>query len=209
MIRRPTWILLALFVISLGGLWFWQRSDGNETAETGTPFPTSLPLLLNLDVNQIRDIKIEDAAGKRLVLSSLGGSSWIITEPERDNVDMDAFSSVLQQLTLLQPLSMIDPIPPLDQIGMVIPAYTITVTDQTGKDTIFEVGVQTPTQSGYYVLVEGKLYVVGAATIDAFLDMLTNPPVPPKIATPTGISSSGTVTTTLTTPSMQTATASP
>jgi hypothetical protein len=209
MIRRPTWILLALFVISLGGFWFWQRSDGNETAETGTPFPTSLPLLLNVDANQIQDIKIEDAAGKRLVLSSLGGSSWIITEPERDNVDMDAFSSILQQLTFFQPLGMVDPIPPPDQIGMVIPAYTITVTGQDGKDTVFEVGDQTPTQSGYYVQVEGKLYVVGAATIDAFLDMLTHPPVPAKTATPTGISVSGTVTTTLTTPSRETATASP
>jgi len=196
MIRRSTWILLALFMISLGGLWLWQRSGGNETTKTETPFPTSLPLLLNMDTNQIMGIKIEDAAGKRVVFTSLGGSSWIITEPVRDNVDMDAFSSVLQQLTSLQPLSMLDPIPPLDQIGMVIPAHTITITDQGGKDAVLEVGALTPTQSGYYVRVEGKLYVVSVAPVDAFVDMLTNPPIPVKTATPTGISSMETVTAT-------------
>jgi hypothetical protein len=139
----------------------------------------------------------------------LGGSTWIITEPDRENVDMEAFTGVLQQFTLIEPLSMVDPFPPLDQIGMVVPAYTITVTDQDGKDTVIDVGAQTPTQSGYYVRVEGKLYVVGLGAIDAFLDMLTNPPVPPKTSTPTDISPSGTLTTTLTTPSLETATATP
>ena len=209
MIRRSTWILLALFAISLGGLWFWQQSGGKSPGSSETPSPTAPPLLLSIDPTQLREIKVEDAAGQRLVLSSLGGANWIIMEPVRDNVDMETFASTLQQLSMLQPLSSVDPIPPLDQIGMVIPAYRITITDHDGQETVLDVGTKTPTQSGYYVRVDGKLYVVGASTIDSFVGMLSNPPVAPKTVTPTELSSSGTITTTLTTPPEITGTVTP
>jgi len=70
MIRRPTWILLALFAVSLGAAWLWQRSQENKTEEQPTATPA--PRLLDLESDALRDLLIEDAQGNRLFLRKLG-----------------------------------------------------------------------------------------------------------------------------------------
>jgi len=184
MIRRPTWILLAIFVIVLAAAWLWQRNS-TKKAEAA-PTPTSAPMLLDIDPNNIRDLKIKDAQGKQLYLRRLGGGVWIMTEPERQNVDMDKVTTVVQSIAFIDILSTLSTPPPTDQIGLATPAYVVTITDQTGKSTIFEVGAETPTQTGYYIRMNGTVYVVSKMNIDNLVDMLKNPPVAPPTATATG-----------------------
>lgn len=183
MIRRSTWILLLLFALLLAGAFLWQRSQ-EENAEQ-EPTPTSPVMMLGLDTIQIRDLKIEDAQGGRAYLRRVGGSSWIMTEPERHNLDVEVMSQKLDQLSLMSPLSTLADPPAMDQIGLEDPAYTLTVTDESGKDHILEVGDKTATQSGYYVRFNGNVYVVSQMTIDELVDMLANPPIEVPTATAT------------------------
>ena len=96
MIRRPTWILLALLAVLLGATWYWQRTQKGKVEEQPTPTPASR--LLDLDTSSIRDLKFVDAQGKQLYLRKIGSGTWIMTEPVRQNVDYEKVNPVVDQL---------------------------------------------------------------------------------------------------------------
>jgi hypothetical protein len=184
MIRRPTWILLAIFVVVLAAAWLWQRSQTNKVEEEPTATPA--PRLLDLDTSTIRDVKLEDAQGKQLYLRRIGGGNWIMTEPDRQNVDLEKVNGVVEQLGFAEVISELSTPPAQDQTGLGKPAYKLTITDQSGKKYLIEIGVETPTQSGYYIRKDGVVYVADKFGIDSLVDMLENPPIQPPTATATG-----------------------
>ena len=184
MIRRPTWILLALFAVVLGAAWLLQRSQTNKAKEEPTATPA--PNLLDMDSTMIRDLKLEEAQGKQLYLRKIGVGNWIMTEPVRQNVDLEKVNSVVEQLVSAEVLNALLTPPSADQTGLDKPAYVLTITDQSGKKSVIEIGSETPTQSGYYVSKEGLVYVADKFGIDSLVDMLKNPPVAPPTATVTG-----------------------
>ena len=207
MIRRPTWILLALFAVSLGAAWLWQRSQGNKAKEEPTATPA--PRLLDLDTDAIRDLQIEDAQGNRLFLEKLG-PIWAMTEPERQNVDIEKVNGVVGPLVSAEVLNILSTPPAQEQTGLATPAYVLTITDQDGKATVLDIGSETPTQSGYYVAKDGIVYVVDKMEIDNLVDLLKNPPVLPPTATSTGvITPQGVITGTVTIPTTPQVTATP
>jgi len=181
MIRSPTWILLALFAVSLGAAWLWQRSQENKTEEQPTATPA--PRLLDLESDAIRDLLIEDAQGNRLFLRKLG-TIWTMSEPERQNVDIEKVNSVIEPFVSAEVLNTLTTPPAQEQTGLATPAYELTFTDQNGKNYILDIGSETPTQSGYYVHTDGVVYVVGKFEIDSLVDLLKNTPVLPPTATP-------------------------
>ena len=188
MIRRPTWILLALFVVVLGAAWLWQRSQTNNVKEEPTATPA--PNLLDMDSTNIRDLKLEEAQGKQLYLRKIGVGNWIMTEPERANVDLEKVNSVVEQLLSAEVLNELSTPPAADQTGLDKPAYILTITDQSGKKSVIQIGSETPTQSGYYIGKEGTVYVADKLGIDSLVDLLKNPPVAPPTATTTGSAAS-------------------
>ncbi len=207
MISRTTWILLGLFIILLAGTWLWQRRE--IPVDEGEPTPTPMPMLFELVPEQVRDIRIESVQGDHILLSRLG-ASWITTEPERQNLDEQIMVGKLNQLVLLRALNKLSVPPSEDQLGLDKPAYTITITDDDSKDYILEVGVQTPTQSGYYVRMDESIYVISSLNIDELVDLLDNPPI--VISTPTSTDVPGVPgveTATSTVPPVQVQTATP
>lgn len=181
MIRRPTWILLALFAVSLGAAWLWQRSQENQTEEQPTATPAAR--LLDLETDGIRDLQIEDAQGNRLFLRQLG-TIWVMEEPERQNVDIEKVNTAIEQLVSAEVINTLSTPPAQEQTGLVTPAYVLTITDLQGQAHVLDVGSVTPTQSGYYVRKDGTVYVVGKFEIDDLVDLLKNPPGLPPTATP-------------------------
>ena len=110
-----------------------------------------------------------------------------MTEPERSNVDLEKVNGVVEQLVAAEVLNVLSTPPAADQTGLNKPAYVLTVTDQSEKKFVIEIGSETPTQSGYYVSKEGLVYVADKFGIDSLVDFLKNPPVAPPTATPTGM----------------------
>jgi hypothetical protein len=184
MIRRPTWILLAVFVILLGATWFWQRSQKGKVEEQPTPTPA--PRLLDLDTGTIRDFKIADAQGQQLYLRKNGSGTWIIIEPEGQNIDLERVNPVIDQLGFAEMLSTLTTPPAQEQTGLDEPAYVLTITDQSDKNYVIEIGSETPTQSGYYVRKDSVVYVASKNDIDSLVDLLKNPPIQLPTATATG-----------------------
>ena len=76
-------------------------------------------------------------------------------------------------------MSVLDSVPDVDPkiVGLEIPEYVLTIKFTSGVERTIDVGVITPTESGYYVRdAAGKIVIVGRSAIDSLLGLLDNPP---------------------------------
>ncbi len=186
MVRRPTWILLVVFAFLVGFAWFFQRYQANKVDNAATATPTTSPAnLYDLTNTQVDEINITDNTGDKLDLyRSSGSSNWAISNVPVDQADSFQIESISTQLFSLQVQETLTQTPPLDSIGLVTPAYTISMTTSDGTQIITYVGTQTAIGSGYYVRVgSGPVDIVNKVLMDDILNLLKNPPLLPT-ATP-------------------------
>jgi hypothetical protein len=73
----------------------------------------------------------------------------------------------------------LDTVPDVDPeiIGLEDPEYVLTIDFADGGERSVDVGVMTPTESGYYVRDADKIVIVSRSAIDALLELLTSPPL--------------------------------
>jgi hypothetical protein len=186
MVRRSTWILLVTFALLVGFAWLFQRSQANKTDNSATATPTTSPAYLyDLSNTQVDEITITDATGDKIDLyRDLASSNWAIANVPVDQADWFKIESISTQLFSLQVKETLTQTPPLDSIGLITPAYTITMTTSDGAQIITYIGTQTAIGSGYYVRVgSGSVDIVDKVVMDDILDLLNNPPLLPT-ATP-------------------------
>ena len=76
-------------------------------------------------------------------------------------------------------MSILDTVPDVDLkiVGLETPEYVLTVKFANGVERTVDIGVVTPTESGYYVRnTQDKVVIVSKSAIDALLELLNNPP---------------------------------
>ncbi len=76
-------------------------------------------------------------------------------------------------------MRILDTVPDVDPgiVGLEDPEYVLTIKFTSGGERTVDVGVITPSESGYYVRdAEGEIVIVSRSAIDALLGLLTNPP---------------------------------
>jgi hypothetical protein len=186
MIRRTTWIYLALFIALLGFAWYFQSSKEKAAAQV-TPTPGTQSLL-NIEESSIKSLKIEDNQGKIVALGRDEKGLWSLTEPKADMTDISQAESAVSQLVSLTVLSSVDPAPSADVTGLNPADYTVTIDFNNGSQKVLLVGKVTPIQNGYYSQLDGgPVDVVNKYGMDAFLKLMSNPPVATPTAVPTAV----------------------
>ena len=193
MIRRTTWVLLAVFAVLVLGTLYLQRTGNLTAAATTTPSPTpEEPPLLQVQAGGISSLRITDAQGKVVALERDAQSGWKMTEPKAGTADGSKVDAAITPLETLQVLNKLEPAPAANVIGLDKPSYTLSLGLADGKQYTLQVGKVTPTGSGYYSSMDGgAAVVVSKSTIDTVIDLLNNPPFPPT-ATPAGSDTPGT-----------------
>jgi hypothetical protein len=76
-------------------------------------------------------------------------------------------------------MRILDSVPDIDPeiVGLSIPEYTLIIHFTSGVERKAEIGVITPTESGYYVRnADGEIVIVSKSSLDSLLGLLTNPP---------------------------------
>jgi hypothetical protein len=188
MIRRTTWIYLAFFVVLLGFAWYFQNSKEKAAAQI-TPTPGAQNLF-NIEESSIKSLKIEDNQGNIVALGRDEKGLWSLTEPKAEMTDISQAESAVSQLVSLTILSSVDPAPAADVTGLNPAVYTVTIDFNDGTQKVLQVGKVTPIQNGYYSQLDGgPVNVVNKYGMDAFLKLLSSPP----IATPTPVPTSTSV----------------
>jgi Domain of unknown function (DUF4340) len=182
MVRRSTWIVLAIFAVLVGFAWFFQRYQAKKAEITPTVVPTTaLTDLYNLTGKQVSEIKISDSSGNQISFYRDPVTlKWVVADVPADKVDSVKIESVSAQLFALQAQEYLDPSLSLASVGLVIPTYTITMTTTDGGQLVTLVGNQTSIGTGYYVSINsGSVIIVDKVVMDSILDLLINPPLLP------------------------------
>ncbi len=183
MIRKSTWIIVLLFVALLGATILWQRSQKEKAADATPTAKADTRLLFDLS-DKIAFLRLERVGDRQVELQLDAQGAWQLTWPEGMQVDTNALDPVLAQLAALSVVSTLDQPPALDVLGLDKPAYRLLIKLADGKQALANVGKETPTGSGYYVLSgDRQIVVVDKAGLDGVLKLIDTPPV---MLTPVG-----------------------
>jgi hypothetical protein len=177
MVKKPTWILLALFAALAGFALFLKYNPKSGTTETdATPSVTvaAVEFLFPAQAGVVTSLRIEGRDGQVIGLER-GDEAWAVTQPIETEAIQASAEEAASQVTALTVLNRLDL--DLAAAGLKSPAYTITVGFSNGKFHIARVGDVTPTDSGYYVRKEdGSVLVIDKYGMDALLNLLLYPP---------------------------------
>jgi hypothetical protein len=185
MVRRSTWILLVILAVLVGFTWFFQKYQVNKADNTATVTPTaSKANLYEIDSSQASEIAISDSSGGQIGLyRNPVTSDWAVSDVPVEQSDSFQIESIIAQLFSLQVQESLPQTPPLESVGLVSPAYTITIIEPDDSQQVTYVGSPTAIGSGYYVRVDdGQVVIVDKVVMDNVIKMISNPPI---LATPT------------------------
>jgi hypothetical protein len=193
MIKRNTWILLAVFIVLLGAVVILQRSGQLEAQPDATEQATTTPQVMLFPdvqtVESIRSLKIESLQGEGIGFERDASGAWALTEPISDTVqapvDSTQLDGTLGALPGLSVVSALETTLDLNVIGLEAPAYTLSLELADSNRHVLLVGSATPTGTGYYVRLDGAPpVVVNKFSVDSILELVKTPPLLP---TPTPV----------------------
>ena len=182
MVKRSTWILLAVLVLVVGA-YFIVKGNASKTSKL-TPTPTQNSYLITQADGVLQSLHISDNKGGNFQMQRDLSKTWVITAPTSGTADQGLAGEAETQVGALRTVVTLETPPDLSSIGLASPANTLELKFVSGKSHKIEVGKMTPTSSGYYIRFDGgKVFVIEQSGIDALLNLLKAPPFP-ATATP-------------------------
>ena len=183
MIRRSTWILLCFLALAVVAYFFIKNRTFSNSAEA-TPTGIRDVFLITQADGELQSLFIEDWQNHVVQVQRDVSGTWIVTQPSTGPADQSLVSAAETQVGALRIVTILENPLNLLEVGLDSPAYKIELTFVGGEKHVIQVGMLTPTNSGYYVHYDdGNLYIVSQPGIDAILNLLTAPPFP-ATATP-------------------------
>ncbi|HXQ36792.1 MAG TPA: DUF4340 domain-containing protein [Anaerolineales bacterium] len=174
--RRSTVIYLLLFLLLAGAYYYLNnREQPADISLTLEPTEEVKYLFTAVDGMPTR-IHIESKAGDIVEVARDADNAWTLTLPTEAKADQASAEAAASQVTTMQ---IVDTIPDVDPdiVGLTDPEYTMTVEFTSGVERKVDIGVITPSESGYYVRdTSGDIVIVTRSSVDALLELLTNPP---------------------------------
>lgn len=172
MIRKQTWILLAVFVVLLAAVFYLQKNPLPVNKADITPSPTAQRLLLaGFQTQDIVFVSYKDAATE-LQLSNNGGK-WVVL-PDNKPVDVGKAEEVRAQIADMYVMSILPTSFTQASGGLASPKQTLTFKTSQGKEAVLKVGQTTPTGDGYYVQVDNNTpVVVEKGALDTLIGQMT------------------------------------
>ena len=194
--RRSTLVFVLLFLAMVGAYYYFKNreqpaADTADIALTVEPAPESAYLFEAEDGVPNR-IKLEANTGEVVELARNEENAWVVVEPIEAAADQGSSEAAASQITTISILNTIPDLDPKD-VGLDVPQYELTITFAGDVERIAEIGVLTPTESGYYALKDGEIVIVSRSGIDTLINLLTNPPYA-ETPTPSPIPSAATAT---------------
>jgi len=177
--RAGTWISLLLLIALIGGAYLINKNK-KAAAETEATATTEPAFIFSSD-STVASIEVKPTDGEAVKVTRNKDGVWALELPFATEASQGTVEAAASQVTALKIISEVDADPSI--FGFDTPAYLITVAFSDGKTSKLEIGDATPTNSGYYVRVDGKkMAIVGLSGIDALTSLAL---FPPYLNTPT------------------------
>jgi hypothetical protein len=177
MVKRSTWLLLAILALAIGAYYFLTKHPSKTTEPT--PTATANSILLTQADGVLQSLRIYDQGGNTFQMQRDLSKIWVIIAPTSGVADQALADAAESQISALRVVTMLETQPDPSSIGLASPVDTLVVSFANGTSHKIEIGNMTPTGSGYYVRYDdGKIYVISQLGIDAILKLLIAPPYP-------------------------------
>ena len=158
MIKRSTWILLVILALVVGAYFLIKNQPAK--GKTLTPTATGSSFLITQAQGVLQSLSISDNKGNKFQMQRDLSKSWVITAPSSGVADQGLASAAETQVGALSILTQLQTPPDLSVVGLAGPAYTMQLGFVNGSSHKIDVGIISPTGSGYYVRFDGgKIYV--------------------------------------------------
>ena len=198
MISRSTVVYIFLLLVLIGAYYYLNNREQPAEIEVTVEPSSEASYLFTAEEGTPTSIRIESKSGETVEVARGADNAWALTQPVEAKADQGSAEAAASQITTMP---ILDTVPDVDPgiIGLEDPEFLLTVEFTNGGERTVDVGVITPTESGYYVRDADKIVIVSRSAIDALLGLLTNPPYletpTPSLATPeAGTASSETAT---------------
>ena len=182
--RRSTIFYLVLFAIVLGTAYYFNSRPDSADIETTVEPAAPIEYLFTSSDGLPTRIKIESKAGEVVEVARNTENAWALILPEEAAADQGSVEAAATQVTTMRIIARIPGLAP-EAVGLDDPEYTMSFQFTSGVERNIEIGVLTPTQSGYYVPGEdGEIVIVSRSSVDALLGLLITPPYAPTETPP-------------------------
>ena len=176
MIRRSTVVYIVLLLVLAGAYYYLNNREQPADIELTVEPTSEISYLFTPEEGTPTSIRIESRAGEAVEVTRGEDNAWALTQPDEAKADQAAAESAASQVTALR---ILDTVPDVDPgiVGLETPEYVLTIQFTGGAERTVDVGVITPSESGYYVRdADEGVVIVSRSAIDSLLGLLTNPP---------------------------------
>ncbi|HEX7555771.1 MAG TPA: DUF4340 domain-containing protein [Leptolinea sp.] len=183
MVKKPTIILLAIFVVLGGFAWWFSKSPRAQTGNS-TPTATQIP-------NPLSDWKFENTrlisfkspdSDPLTIRMEKDFNSWSIDQIKDTPADPGKVIQLLSELSSMKPIAKLESGTDENAMGLGVKAKVITLVDSNDTSIEIQLGGKTVTASGSYIKVgDNGFYIVDTPVLDNLVSILT----PQGIVAPT------------------------
>ena len=182
--RRSTVVLVLLLIVMAGAYYYLkdrqQTTDASDSADIADLAVTFEPVtetsyLFPAENGSPNSIRLQAHTGEVVELVRDDENAWTVNRPFKGAADQASAEAAASQVATIRITNSVPNIEPKD-VGLDVPQYKITIEFSGGVERIAQIGVLTPTESGYYALKDGEIVIVDRSGIDALIGLLTSPP---------------------------------
>ena len=178
MIRRSTVVYIVILLI-VAGAYFYLKFRKEPAADASvTPQATEqVSYLFTAKEGIPTSIRLQSKTGQSVEVARDAQSVWALSQPIEAKAEQSAAEAAATQVSTMRILDKVNNVDP-KIVGLQNPEYVLTVKFNSKVERTVNIGVVTPSESGYYVqdASGGDIVVVSKSAIDALLLLLTNPP---------------------------------
>jgi hypothetical protein len=177
MIRRSAVVYIAI-VLALTGAYFYLRGRTRPAEIQETPGTTTeVRYLFPVETGYPTGILVQAKSGEAVEVARNADNAWMLIQPVEAEAEQGASEAAASQVSTMR---ILNHIPEVDRglVGLEDPAYVLTVQFNSGTERSINIGVVTPTESGYYVqdASGGEVLIVSKSAIESVLRLLSTPP---------------------------------
>ncbi len=171
--RAGTLISVLLLIALIGGAYYINKNK--KAAADAEVTATTEPAFIFSTDSTVSSIEVKPTDGEAVKVTRNKDGVWALELPFATEANQGLVEAAASQVTALKIVSEIDADPSI--FGFDAPTSLITIQFTDGKTSKLEVGDVTPTNSGYYVRVDGKkMAIVSLSSIDALTNLSFSPP---------------------------------
>ncbi|HJS20896.1 MAG TPA: DUF4340 domain-containing protein [Anaerolineales bacterium] len=177
MIRRSTVVYITI-LLALAAVYYYLSNRAQPADILVTPEAVEeIEYLFTADDGVPSSILIRSKTGESVEVTRNADNAWALTQPVEAEAEQGASEAAASQLTTMRILERISEID-AEVVGLDEPAYLLTVKFNSGTERTIQIGVVTPTESGFYIrdASGGDILIVSKSAVDSLLRLLTSPP---------------------------------